>query len=105
VERVRGHVKVDLAQGLWSDHVASGGMQNANAEEVEFGSAEHLAFEHVDAVDVTFDGSGVPVSGESSGHGGQVVFEIAGEGADGVFSTVMRGAVCRCHSKRAVRPR
>lgn len=43
----------------------SAGQENPFPQEREAGSAEHLAFEHLDPVDVSFDDAGVPGKGEA----------------------------------------
>jgi hypothetical protein len=47
----------------------------ALAQQIESGSAEHLAFEHFDAVHVAFDDAGTPRQSESCGDRGEVAFE------------------------------
>ena len=48
-------------------------------EEPEVGAAEHLALEHLDAVDASFDCAGAPGEGQSRDHGVQVAFESGRE--------------------------
>lgn len=43
--------------------------QDALAEEEKAGAAEHLAFEHPDSVDVSFDHARAPWQGEADDHG------------------------------------
>jgi hypothetical protein len=45
------------------------GGEDAAAEQVGVGAALHLAFEHLDAVDVAFDDTGTPGQGETGGDG------------------------------------
>jgi len=46
---------------------------------VESGAAEHLALEHFDPIDVTFDSAGVPGLGETCNDRGEVALEAGGE--------------------------
>ena len=48
-------------------------------EEVGLCSAEHLSFEHFDAIDAAFDRSGAVRQGEAVGDGVPFVAEPAGE--------------------------
>ena len=57
------------------------GCEDASAEEVEVGAAVHLPLDHLDAVDVSFDGAGAVGQAESVGDGGEVALDAAGEGA------------------------
>src|ERR1700731_4877915 len=57
------------------------GEQDALAEQVGFRAAVHLSFEHLDAVDVAFDGAGAVGDGEPGGDGGPVAAESSGEAA------------------------
>jgi hypothetical protein len=45
------------------------GEEYAAAEQVGSGASVHLAFEHLDAVDVAFDGAGAPPEAEPVGDG------------------------------------
>jgi hypothetical protein len=60
--------------------VGSAGEDDALAEEVEAGSSEHLWFQHFEAVDVPFDGSGTVRQGQAVADGVEVAAEVAGEG-------------------------
>jgi hypothetical protein len=51
-------------------------------EEVEAGAAEHLALEHLDAVDVPFHDSGAPGQGEAGDDGVTVAVDACGEGVE-----------------------
>jgi hypothetical protein len=55
--------------------------QDALAEQVGFGAAIHLSLEHLDAVDVAFDGAGAVGDGEPGGDGGPVLAESLAEAA------------------------
>jgi hypothetical protein len=55
--------------------------EDAFAEEVAVGSAVHLSFDHLDAVDVSFDPAGVPLQGEARFDGVEVAVEAVGEAA------------------------
>ena len=57
------------------------GEQDALAEQVGFRASVHLAFDHLDAVDVAFDGTGTAGDGEPGGDGGPVPAEASGEAA------------------------
>jgi hypothetical protein len=57
------------------------GEQDALAEQVGFGAAVHLSFDHLDAVDVAFDGAGAVGDGEPGGDGGPVFAESFAEAA------------------------
>ncbi|MFH9354843.1 hypothetical protein [Kitasatospora sp. NPDC017646] len=50
------------------------------AQEVEAGASEHLALEHLQPVDVAFDGTGVVRQGQAVADGVQVAAEVAGAG-------------------------
>jgi hypothetical protein len=67
-----------LAQVWW---LGSGRHEDSFAEQVDVGAAEHLAFEHLDAVDVAFDRAGVPGQGESGCDGVLVVLDAFDERA------------------------
>jgi hypothetical protein len=62
--------------------MGSAGQENPLSQESEAGTAEHLAFEHLDPVDVSFDDSGVPGQGEPSDDGIAVTFDACGEGVE-----------------------
>jgi hypothetical protein len=47
---------------------------------LEARTAEHLAFEHLDAVDVSFDDPGTPGQGEAGNDGVSVAVDACGEG-------------------------
>jgi hypothetical protein len=53
--------------------------QDTLAEEIEAGSAEHLTFEHLDPVDVSFDHAGAPGQGEAGDDGVPVAVDAGGE--------------------------
>ena len=53
--------------------------QDALAQEVGFRSSVHLSFDHLDAVDVAFDGAGAVGQGEPGGDGGPVLAQSGGE--------------------------
>ncbi len=53
--------------------------QDSFAQEFESCAAEHLAFEHLDPVDVAFHDTGVPGQCEARGDGVEVAFEVLGE--------------------------
>jgi len=55
------------------------GEQDALAQQVGFRSSVHLSFDHLDAVDVAFDGAGSPGQGEAGGDGGPVLAQAGGE--------------------------
>jgi len=55
------------------------GEQDALAQEVGVRPAVHLSFDHLDAVDVAFDGAGTVGDGEPGGDGGPVFAESFGE--------------------------
>jgi hypothetical protein len=59
-----------------------GGEQDALAEEGQSGASEHLAFDHLDVVDASFDGAGVPAGGQALGDGVEVLLQALGEGGD-----------------------
>lgn len=48
-------------------------------EELESGAAEHLAFEHLDPVDVPFNDAGAVEQGQPGGHGVPVAVDAVGE--------------------------
>ena len=52
------------------------------AEQVGTGASIHLAFEHLDAVDVAFDGAGAPGEAEAVGDGVLVGSQAGDEGAE-----------------------
>jgi len=56
------------------------GHQDSFAQEVEVGTAIHLPFEHLDAVDVAFHRAGVPGAGQARGDGVEVVLDAGDEG-------------------------
>src|SRR5690348_5272277 len=56
--------------------------QDALAEEGEAGAAEHLALEHLDPVDVSFDDAGVPGQGESGDDGVAVSADASRESVE-----------------------
>jgi len=58
----------------------SRGEEDAFAEQVEVRAAVHLSFEHLDPVDVAFDGAGAVGQGQAVRDGGVVSFESGGEG-------------------------
>jgi Transposase IS116/IS110/IS902 family len=58
----------------------SWGHQDSFAQEVEVGTAIHLPFEHLDAVDVAFHRAGVPGTGQARGDGVEVVLDSADKG-------------------------
>jgi hypothetical protein len=60
--------------------VWSVGQEYAFSEQVQAGAAEHLAFEHLDPVDVALDGPGTIGQGEASAHRVEVAAQVAGEG-------------------------
>lgn len=62
---------------LWS-----AGQKNPLPQESEAGAAEHLAFEHLDPVDVSFDDTGVPRQGEPGDDGIAVTVDARGEGVE-----------------------
>jgi hypothetical protein len=49
--------------------IGSVGEQDALAEQVGFRPAVHLSFDHLDAVDVAFDGAGALGQGQAVGDG------------------------------------
>lgn len=57
--------------------------QNSFTEKLEASAAEHLALEHLDPVDVSFDDAGVPGQGEAGDDGVTVAVDACGEGVDG----------------------
>ena len=57
------------------------GEQDALAEQVGFRASVHLSFEHLDAVDVAFDGAGAVGDGEPGGDGAPVPAESLAETA------------------------
>ncbi len=61
--------------------IGSVGEQDALAEQVGFRASVHLSFDHLDAVDVAFDGAGAVGDGEPGGDGGPVLAESFGEAA------------------------
>ena len=66
--------------GYGSGWLVPGGEQDAFAEQRQPGAAEHLPFDHLDVVDASFDGAGVPVGGQALGDGVEVLLEALGEG-------------------------
>jgi hypothetical protein len=54
---------------FWHSCVRLVGEQDAEAEQVRTGAAVHLAFEHLDAVDVSFDATGAPPECQPGGDG------------------------------------
>jgi hypothetical protein len=61
--------------------IGSVGEQDALAEQVGFRASVHLPFDHLDAVDVAFDGTGTVGDGEPGGDGGPVPAKPSGEAA------------------------
>src|SRR6185437_7492648 len=61
--------------------IALVGEQDALAEQVGFGASVHLSLDHLDAVDVAFDGAGAVGDGEPGGDGGPVLAESLAEAA------------------------
>src|SRR5215208_6173268 len=61
----------------------SGREEDSFAEEVEVGAAEHLAFDHFDAVDRSLDGAGAVGQGQSGGDGVEISAQAGGEGPQG----------------------
>src|SRR5215472_2127925 len=58
----------------------SWGQDDSLAEKVEAGAAIHLAFDHLDPVDVALDRAGAVGQGQAVAHGGVVLLEPGGEG-------------------------
>src|SRR5215475_10349884 len=58
------------------------GEEDAAAEQVGAGASVHLLFEHLDAVDVAFDGAGAPGEAEPAGDGVLVGAQPGDEGAE-----------------------
>jgi hypothetical protein len=56
----------------------SAGEQDAFAQEVWVRPSVHLSFDHLDPVDVAFDGAGVVGPGEAGGDGGPVLAQVCG---------------------------
>jgi hypothetical protein len=70
-----GAVPVTLLNGLV-------GEEDAAAEQVRAGASVYLSFEHLDAVDVAFDGAGAPGEAEPGGDGVLVGAQPGDEGAE-----------------------
>src|SRR5579859_5529721 len=70
--------KTALARILW--WWLRGVEEYAFAQEGEAGAAVHLAFDHLDLVDVAFHGGGAVGQGEPGGDGFLVAADAAGEG-------------------------
>ncbi|MFE6667438.1 hypothetical protein ACFVFH_28240 [Streptomyces sp. NPDC057697] len=58
------------------------GQEKPLPQESEVGTPEHLAFEHLDPVDVSFNDSGVPGRGEASDDGIAVTFDTGSAGVE-----------------------
>lgn len=56
--------------------------QDALAEEVKAGAAEHLPFEHLDSVGLSFDHARAPGQGEAGDHGVEIALDTCGEGVE-----------------------
>ena len=69
-----------LAHFRWLRLGLLGGHQDSFAQEVKVGTAIHLPFEHLDAVDVAFHRAGVPRLGQARSDGGEVVLDTGDEG-------------------------
>jgi hypothetical protein len=74
VDAIMVKVRVLSAIMWWSV-----GQEYAFAEQVEAGVAEHLAFEHFDAVDVAFDWAGAVGESQAVADGVEVAAQVVGE--------------------------
>jgi hypothetical protein len=71
--------------------VWSAGQEYAFSEQVQAGAAEHLAFEHLEPVDVALDRPGAVGQGEAGAHGVEVAAQVGGEGGQGWKGVVFDG--------------
>src|SRR5215472_11810442 len=69
-------------RGTVTFHGGLVGEEDAAAEQVGAGASVHLSFEHLDAVDVAFDGAGAPGKAEPVGDGVLVGAQAGDEGAE-----------------------
>src|ERR1700722_3872117 len=83
---------LSLFMGLWLRSVTGLVQEGHLAEEVEVGPAEHESLDVLEFAVFPFDGSAVPVEGESVADGVVVVAEAAGEGVElGLLVLVLGG--------------
>ncbi len=71
--------------------VWSAGQEDAFSEQIQAGAAEHLAFEHLEPVDVAFNGPGAIGQGEAVPDGVEVAAQVAGESSQRREGVVLDG--------------
>jgi Transposase, Mutator family len=71
---------------LWS-----AGQEYAFSQQFQAGAAEHLAFEHLEPVDVALDRSGAVGQGQAVADGAEVAAQVGGEGSQGRQGVVFDG--------------
>src|SRR6202030_1302078 len=81
-DKRRRRLALSLFMGLWLRSVTGLVQEGHLAEEVEVGPAEHESLDVLEFAVCPFDGSAVPVEGESVADGVAVVAEAAGEGVE-----------------------
>jgi hypothetical protein len=85
----------------------SAGQEYAFSQQVQAGAAEHLAFEHLEPVDVAFDWSGTVGQGQAVADGVEVAAQVTGECCQRRQGVVLDGgdpgiqavAVAACHHR------
>jgi hypothetical protein len=79
------------------------GEEDSSAEQVGAGASVHLSFEHLEAVDVAFDGIGAPLEAESVGDGVLVGAQAGGKGFQGELAGLEGGVIHGSRSGRGAR--